>query len=199
MLTAYVPLGSKTIAGVLSEGMLASASELGISRDHAGIIELSDCDQQLPPPDHVIDIDNKSITHRPDLWGHHGMAREVAAITGKTLRDPVNMRALPPLGGHVQVEIENLHLCPRYSALVFENVKVQPSPLWLQQRLTAIGLNPISNIVDLTMIDGTHCTGLLQRVDADWVRLKSYAGVKVPNDGLVRISDAASVARASRN
>src|SRR5580658_592254 len=58
MLTVYVPLGSKSIAGVLSEGMLASASELGISRDHAGIIELSElsgCDQQLPPPDHVID------------------------------------------------------------------------------------------------------------------------------------------------
>jgi hypothetical protein len=49
------------------------------------------------------------------------------------------------------------------------------------------------------MIDGTHCTGLLQRIDAEWVRLKSYGGVKLPNDGLVRIADAASVARAARN
>ena len=147
--TVYVPLGSKSIAGVLSEGMLASASELGLSRDHEGIIELCPSDE-LPPPDRVIDIDNKSITHRPDLWGHHGMAREVAAITGKTLRDPVDLKALPASGSPIQVEIEDLHLCPRYSALVFENVTVQPSPLWLQHRLTSVGLNPISNIVDLT-------------------------------------------------
>ncbi len=149
--TVYVPLGSKTIACVVSEGMLASASELGLNRDHAGIIELADCDRdQLPPPDTVIDIDNKSITHRPDLWGHHGMAREVAAITGKTLRDPVNPKAIPAAPAPIQVEIEDLNLCPRYSALVFENVTVQPSPLWLQHRLTSVGLNPINNIVDLT-------------------------------------------------
>jgi phenylalanyl-tRNA synthetase beta chain len=147
--TVYVPLGSRSIAGVVSEGMLASASELGLSRDHAGIIELSESDT-LPGPDHVIDIDNKSITHRPDLWGHHGMAREVAAITGKALRDPVSLAVLPAPGGPINVEIEDLNLCPRYSALVFENVTVQPSPLWLQHRLTSVGLNPISNIVDLT-------------------------------------------------
>ncbi len=147
--TVYVPLGNKSIAGVLSEGMLASASELGISRDHEGIIELTGSDE-LPPTDHVIEIDNKSITHRPDLWGHHGMAREVAAITGKALRDPVNLSVLPAQGSPIKVEIEDLALCPRYSALVFENVTVQPSPLWMQHRLTSVGLNPISNIVDLT-------------------------------------------------
>jgi phenylalanyl-tRNA synthetase beta chain len=79
------------------------------------------------------------------------MAREVAAITGHRLRDRVNLALLPEAGGApVKVEIEDLTLCPRYSALVFENVTVQPSPLWLQYRLTAIGLNPINNIVDLT-------------------------------------------------
>jgi len=147
--TVYVPLASKTIGGVLSQGMLASAAELEINRDHAGIIELED-PIEIPPPDSVIEIDNKSITHRPDLWGHYGMAREVAAITGKTLRDPVNTAPLPPPGAPVNIEIEDLSLCPRYSALVFENVTVQPSPLWLQARLTAVGLNPINNIVDLT-------------------------------------------------
>jgi hypothetical protein len=66
--------------------------------------------------------------------------------------------------------------------------------------LTAEHLEPWNgNIVDLTMTDGTHLTGLLQRIDAEWVRLKSYDGVKVPNDGLVRIADAASIARAARN
>jgi phenylalanyl-tRNA synthetase beta chain len=147
--TVWVPMGVKKIAGVMSDGMLASASELGISRDHEGIIELEECDQ-IPVPDQIIEIDNKSITHRPDLWGHYGMAREVAAITGRTLHDPVNLRELPAPGGPLNVEIEDLQLCPRYSGLVFENVTVQPSPLWMQHRLTAAGLNPINNIVDLT-------------------------------------------------
>jgi phenylalanyl-tRNA synthetase beta chain len=154
--TVYVPLGLKVVSGVESDGMLASAAELGINRDDEGIIELRD-GEDIPFPDSVIDIDNKSITHRPDLWGHHGMAREVAAITGKTLRDPVWLGSLPgvllgsrPSDSPVRIEIEDLNLCPRYSALVFENVTVQPSPLWLQARLTAVGLNPINNIVDLT-------------------------------------------------
>ncbi len=147
--TVYVPLGVKSVSGTLSDGMLASASELEINKDRAGIVEL-DGPVELPPPDSVIEIDNKSITHRPDLWGHYGMAREVAAITGHTLRDPVDMSLLPAPGGPLQIEIDDLALCPRYSALVFENVTVGPSPLWLQARLTAVGLNPINNIVDLT-------------------------------------------------
>jgi phenylalanyl-tRNA synthetase beta chain len=147
--TVYVPLGVKVVSGVESDGMLASAAELGINRDNSGILELRG--GEVPFPDSVIDIDNKSITHRPDLWGHHGMAREVAAITGKTLRDPVDLSALPAPGGSpVITESADFALCPRFSAVVFENVRVQASPLWLQARLTAIGLNPINNIVDLT-------------------------------------------------
>jgi len=148
MATVYVPLGVKTIQGVESDGMLASGAELGINRDTAGILELAD--ELALRPDHIIEIDNKSITHRPDLWGHLGMAREVAAIAGKKLRDPVNLNLLPEGSAAVKVAIENLDLCPRYSALVFENVTVGPSPLWLQYRLEAIGLNPINNIVDFT-------------------------------------------------
>jgi phenylalanyl-tRNA synthetase beta chain len=147
--TIYVPLGVKNVSGVLSDGMLASAAELEINKDHSGIVEL-DGPVELPASDSVIEIDNKSITHRPDLWGHYGMAREVAAITGKRLRDRVDMSLLPAPGGPLRVEIEDFALCPRYSALVFENVTVGPSPLWLQARLTAVGLNPINNIVDVT-------------------------------------------------
>jgi len=99
--------------------------------------------------DHVIEIDNKSLTHRPDLWGHYGMAREVAAILGRKLVDPVKPAEFPG-SAPVRVSIEDHALCPRYSALVFENVTVRPSPEWLQQRLEAVGLNPINNIVDVT-------------------------------------------------
>jgi phenylalanyl-tRNA synthetase beta chain len=164
IVTAYVPAGVKiagdrvigkvTIAGVESDGMLASGVELNINRDAAGILE-SAAEPGAPIPgcvsDSVIEVDNKSLTHRPDLWGHYGMAREVAAITGRRLKDPVDISRLPA-EPHAEwnVEILDYDLCPRYSALVFENVKVGPSPLWLQARLEALDLNPISNIVDVT-------------------------------------------------
>ncbi len=103
------------------------------------------------PADSVIEVDNKSLTHRPDLWGHHGLAREVGAILGLPLRDPADLSLLPSAGdAAVEVEIADLDLCPRYSALVFDNVTVQPSPAWLQHRLRAVGLNPINNVVDVT-------------------------------------------------
>jgi phenylalanyl-tRNA synthetase beta chain len=145
--TVYVPLGTKIVHGVESDGMLASGQELGINRDHSGIVELTG---ELMTPDQVIEIDNKSITHRPDLWGHYGMAREVAAITGHELLDPVRMDLLPSGEAAIRIEVEDFELCPRFSALMFEGIEVGPSPLWLQYRLTAIGLNPINNIVDLT-------------------------------------------------
>lgn len=148
MTTAYVPLPPKQIDGVESDGMLASAAELGINRDHSGIVEWTP-DERLRP-DTIIEVDNKSLTHRPDLWGQYGMAREVAAILHKTLRDPVQPATFPKARAGVQVHIADYDLCPRYSALVFDNVKVGPSPLWLQYRLEAIGLNSINNIVDVT-------------------------------------------------
>jgi phenylalanyl-tRNA synthetase beta chain len=148
MTTVYVPRPMKIIGGIESDGELASGAELGIDRDSFEIIELEG--EWRLKPDHVIEIDNKSLTHRPDLWGHVGMAREVAAISRKSLRDPVKMELLPAGAAPIRVAIENLDLCPRYSALVFENVTVGPSPLWLQYRLEAIGLNPINNIVDFT-------------------------------------------------
>jgi phenylalanyl-tRNA synthetase beta chain len=146
--TAYLDVGKKTIEGVESDGMLASEAELGISRDHSGIVELPESGLGLIP-DYVIEVDNKSLTHRPDLWGHHGMAREVAAITGGKLLDPVKQRDLSA-PAPIKITVQERVLCPRYSALVFENVTVKPSPLWLRYRLEALGMNSISNIVDVT-------------------------------------------------
>src|SRR6266851_5277330 len=101
MLTAYVPVEKAVIHGIESDGMLASAAELGINRDHSGVIEL-ESDLGLEP-DSTIEVDNKSLTHRPDLWGHHGMAREVAAITQHPLRDPAKLDLLPK--GPARVEV----------------------------------------------------------------------------------------------
>jgi len=162
IVTAYVPAGTDlagrviattTISGVLSDGMLASGAELGVSRDAGGILELAG-EPGRPIPgcasDHIIEIDNKSLTHRPDLWGHLGMAREVAAIAGCLLRDPVRPELLPEGPPPIEIFVEDENLCPRYSALVLENITVQPSPLWLQYRLECVGINPINNVVDVT-------------------------------------------------
>ena len=163
--TVYVPVGKKIVDGVESDGMLASTAELGISRDHSGIVELASA--LTLTPDFVIEVDNKSLTHRPDLWGHHGMAREVAAILDRPLRDPVTPLEFPDVPAAVQVTVDDFALCPRYSALVFENVTVRPSPLWLQYRLEAIGLNPISNIVDVTNFVMAELAQPMHAFDAD--------------------------------
>jgi phenylalanyl-tRNA synthetase beta chain len=170
LLTAYVPIGRKVINGVESDGMLASASELGINKDHTGIIELNGAGLTGCDADFIIEIDNKSITHRPDLWGHYGMAREVAAILGHPLTDLVKLDLLPPGPAAIKIDIRELDLCPRYSALVFENVEVRPSPYWLQARLTAIGLNPINNIVDMTNFVMAELAQPMHAFDADLLK-----------------------------
>jgi phenylalanyl-tRNA synthetase beta chain len=116
--------------------------------------------------DHIIEVDNKSLTHRPDLWGHHGMAREVSAILSKKLLDPVKTR---PFEGasKFHIDIEDYTLCPRYSALVLENVTVQPSPAWMRVRLESVGLNAINNIVDVTNYVLAEIAQPMHAFDAD--------------------------------
>jgi phenylalanyl-tRNA synthetase beta chain len=100
--------------------------------------------------DAIIEIDNKSLTNRPDLWGHLGMAREVAAIAGLSVADPVGELPAPASQGDLSITIADPNLCARFSGQRVENVKVAPSPLWMQVRLNSLGLNPINNLVDVT-------------------------------------------------
>jgi phenylalanyl-tRNA synthetase beta chain len=131
-------------------------------------IKTAECEGIEPHgSDFVIEVDNKSLTHRPDLWGHFGMAREVAAITGKTLRDPVMPQNFTSKNAPVKVSIEDHSLCPRYSALAFDNVTVKASPAWLQARLEAVGLNPINNIVDVTNFVMAELAQPMHAFDAD--------------------------------
>ncbi|MGC2697139.1 MAG: phenylalanine--tRNA ligase subunit beta [Candidatus Angelobacter sp.] len=101
-------------------------------------------------PDSIIEIDNKSLTNRPDLWGHLGMAREVAAIAGLSVADPVSEFPATASKGDLSIKIEDTSLCARFSGQRVENVKVAPSPLWMQYRLNSLGVNPINNLVDVT-------------------------------------------------
>jgi phenylalanyl-tRNA synthetase beta chain len=184
MTAAWVPpgtslgdkvIGTAIIDGVESQGMLASAAELDINRDHSGLLELEGISpgSLLPlKPDWILEIDNKSLTHRPDLWGHVGMAREVAAIAGRSLLDPVHLDLLPQGDAPWKIEIADHALCPRYSALMLENVQIAPSPLPMQARLQSIGLNPISNIVDITNYVLAELPQPMHAFDAD--KLKGH-------------------------
>jgi phenylalanyl-tRNA synthetase beta chain len=179
IVTAYVPAGTDlngrkiekiAVEGIESDGMLASGAELVVNRDAAGILEFeAEPGAPIPgcAPDAIIEIDNKSITHRADLWGHFGLAREVAAILRKPLRDPVKPALVPDAPAAIEIAIEDFSLCPRYSALAFENVTVGPSPLWLQYRMEAIGLNPINNVVDVTNFIMSELAQPLHAFDQD--------------------------------
>jgi phenylalanyl-tRNA synthetase beta chain len=144
------------IRGESSHGMVCSERELGLSDDHGGILVL-DAEAPvgarlvdvLPVQDHVLEIDNKSINHRPDLWGHYGFARELAAIYRRELR-PLDRAALPAQGDAPVVEIADLQACPRYCALFVDGIAAAPSPAWLRWLLHAVGQRPINLLVDLT-------------------------------------------------
>ncbi len=160
-----VELKELKIRGVLSQGMICAANEIGLNylfpnEKEGEILDLSFLDvdigislsKALGLDDVIFDIDNKSMNHRPDLWGHYGLAREVAAIYKKKLFDysVENIKEPKEFEFDLQVEIEDHEYCPRYMAVVIDNVKIEPSPLWLQKRLIAVGLKPINNIVDIT-------------------------------------------------
>ena len=148
------------IRGVESNGMLCSKKELGFSDDHSGIMIFPENTtlgvplSELFPKwiDVRFEIDNKSITHRPDLWSHIGFAREIGAVLGRPVKDPVNYELAKSFKKteELTVSVENSEACPRYSALMIKNIKVAESPEWLKAMVSSIGMRPISNIVDIT-------------------------------------------------
>ncbi len=148
------------IRGVESIGMLCSETELGLSDASDGVLELpadtplgeklSDLDMFKKIKDILFEIDNKSLTHRPDLWGHYGFARELSAIYAIPLKSYPGVELSCNKTSAVTIENQTPELCRRYSALEIKNIKVGPSPEWMQQRLRAVGLNSINNIVDIT-------------------------------------------------
>lgn len=145
------------IRGVESHGMICSEGELGLGDGGEGILVLPDDTpigarfvDVMPVQDWVFEIDNKSINHRPDLWGHYGIARELAAIYGRPLRPAVLPQLLPQTGSTIAVVVDDAVGCPRYCGLVIDGVVVGPSPMSLRWQLQAVGQRAISLPVDLT-------------------------------------------------
>ncbi len=151
-------IGEATIAGYPSFGMCCSGAELGISADNSGIMELpedfpvgTDLKSLLPIDDLLFEVDNKSLTNRPDLWGHYGIAREIAALAGRPLKslevaDLGAYKDLPP----VSIEIKDPALAYRYMGVKVENILKNESPLSMQIRLFYCGSRAINLLADLT-------------------------------------------------
>ncbi|MGI6442870.1 MAG: phenylalanine--tRNA ligase subunit beta [Synergistaceae bacterium] len=171
------------LRGVESNGMICSSSEIGLEElfpitQPAEIMDISDFDVKpgtsvadaLDINDIIFDIDNKSLTNRPDLWGHYGMAREFAAIYNCELK-PFKKVDLPDKSDGLEICIESEARCPRYAALIIKNIKNIPSSFEIQSLLWRVGVRPINLPVDITnyammvtgqpthAFDRTHVTG----------------------------------------
>ena len=185
MLAAWLPPGStvpstvskqpfvleaRELRGVVSNGMLASPKELGLGDNHQGILEI---DRDAQPGDdfaklykldgHIIDIENKMFTHRPDCFGVLGVAREIAGILHQPFKSPDwYVPGPPPVsrpsgagtenGEALELAVKNElpELVPRFTAVTMSGIAVRPSPVWLQVALTKFDQKPVNNIVDLT-------------------------------------------------
>ncbi|MBQ8468650.1 MAG: phenylalanine--tRNA ligase subunit beta [Clostridia bacterium] len=140
-----------------SEGMCCSSAELGIGSDNDGIMDLvgdypigTDIKEYWPVDDIILEIDNKTLTNRPDLWGHYGMAREFAVIFDRPLKK-IDVADLSRYNALKKISIENKSKnCYRYSAISAENITVKKSPDFMKIRLTYCGMRDINLLADLT-------------------------------------------------
>ncbi|MGN0447283.1 MAG: phenylalanine--tRNA ligase subunit beta [Acutalibacteraceae bacterium] len=166
MKTAFAKVGAKigeieitprALAGYTSYGMCCSEKEIGISDDNSGIMDITDnvsngtdIKDVYEIEDIVFEVDNKSLTNRPDLWGHYGIAREFAALAGRPLKplDTVDLSKYASLP-QVDMKIED-KLCQRYSCLQVENITKNVSPVNMRIRLFYCGMRGINLLADLT-------------------------------------------------
>jgi phenylalanyl-tRNA synthetase beta chain len=158
-----VTLGVKAVKGIESPGMLCAADELGVGEDHAGIIVLDEDDATAlgAPAQRALGVDDWLLdigvpANRGDCLGHLGLARELTALLGGRLVPPAPAADLEELAlptataALAAVTIEDPEGCPRYVARVIDGLTVGPSPRRIAQRLRAVGVRPISNLVDVT-------------------------------------------------
>ena len=160
------------IRGVVSEGMLCAPDELGLSQDHAGLLELdarwapgTPLAEVLGPPETVLEIE--VTPNRPDCLCLLGIAREVAALYGTRLRRPDIQLAEnePGVEQLTSVAVEDAAGCPRYTARILSGVRIGPSPAWMQRRLELAGVRAINNVVDITNYVMLECGQPLHAFD----------------------------------
>lgn len=148
------------IRGEKSLGMICAEDELGLGIDHEGIMVLDknakigqEFAAYLNLNDIILEIDNKSLSNRGDLWGHYGMAREISTLLKMPLVPylKIDEKLLIPSGKEkISVKIEDKRICSRYIAVKINNVKIVESPNWLKEKLAAVNVRPINVLVDIT-------------------------------------------------
>jgi len=185
-LAGGVVIGESQKAGKLSQGMLCSAAELGMSPWHEIVFECPTdikngtlFSELVPASDVLIEFDNKSLTHRPDLWGHYGFAREFAAIFKRPLKplpqhDLSQYDKLPVY----PVTIDDLENCPCYTAIEFKIRAAVPSPVVMQRRLHALGQRTYNLMVDVTNYVNNEIGQPTHAFDGDLV-----TGIRVATPG----------------
>ena len=159
----YIILEKAKIRGIESSGMIVASTEIGLnnlfpSKSETDILDLSHLkvkpgillSEALELDDTVIDIENKSINHRPDLWGQYGLARELAAIYRIKLKEYKFPELEIKKEEKLKVSVKDKDNCYRYLGLMIKNIKVEESPWWLKKRLFSVGIRSINNIVDIT-------------------------------------------------
>ena len=158
-----VEIKKSKLRGVDSYGMICGAVEIGLAdlfptKEEAHILDLSDFDAPAGTPladaldlnDIILEIDNKSMTNRPDLWGHYGIAREIAALYDLPMKEfPHFDRNVENTSGF-HVTVEDAERCPRYLSAQIEGLSVKPAPYQMQSRIWKVGMRPINALVDIT-------------------------------------------------
>ena len=158
-----VEIKKSKLRGVDSYGMICGAVEIGLAdlfptKEEAHILDLSDFDAPAGTPladaldlnDIILEIDNKSMTNRPDLWGHYGIAREIAALYDLPMKEfPHFDRSVENTAGF-HVTVEDTERCPRYLSAQIEGLSVKPAPYQMQSRIWKVGMRPINALVDIT-------------------------------------------------
>lgn len=166
------------IRGEKSEGMICAEDELGLGKNHEGIMVLREgakigepFAKYLQADDVVFEIDNKSLSNRPDLLNHYGLARELAAIFNLSLKPYEKVidrkwKFLDPKKNTLAVKVAAADTCLRYMAVRVENIEIKESPAWLKEKLIAANQRPINNIVDLTNYVMFDCGQPMHAFDA---------------------------------
>lgn len=193
MKTAFARIGAKigditiaprALAGYTSNGMCCSEKEIGISDDNSGIMDIlddvkngTDIKELYQIDDIVFEVDNKSLTNRPDLWGHYGIAREFAAIAGRELKPlpTADLEAYKNLK-KVDLKIED-PLCQRYSCIQFENISKHISPVNMRIRLFYCGMRALNFLADLTnyiMLEMGQPTHAFDSRRVEKIRIKRF-------------------------
>lgn len=198
----FVELKPAEIRGVKSQGMICAPEEIGFEKyAEPGVVKIWDItnftgasagtplSEALGLDDVIFDIEHKSLTNRPDLMGHYGMAREVAALTKSKFASYKPKKISAGKGIDITVKIEDEDACPRYMAVAMDGIVVGESPEWVKRRLGSCGVRFINNIVDVTNFVMLELGQPMHAFDADMLGAKIVVRRAKPKEKITALDE----------